>query len=61
MTVNTLLRTMEVTRNTSEDYIVNIFMHGYGKPMSARVDKIRVHKGAVFIVASGQHDNEEVN
>ena len=60
MTVNTLLKAMEVTRNTSKAYIVNIFMDGYGKPLNARVNKIRVHNGAVFIVADGQHDPHEI-
>lgn len=53
MTVNTLLKAMDVTRNTSPTYIVNIMMDGYGKPLNAKVERIRVHKGSVFIVANG--------
>lgn len=53
MTVNTLLKMLDVTRNTSENYIVNIMMDGYGKPLNAKVEDIRIHEGSVFIKATG--------
>lgn len=54
MTVNTLLQIMDVTRNaTKGKYIVNIMMDGYGNPLNAKVDKIRVQDGGVFITSKG--------
>ncbi len=61
MNVNTLLRTMDVTRNTSDTYIVNIVMDGYGKPLNAKVKQIRIHRGAIFINATGMDNSIPVS
>lgn len=54
MTVNTLLKTLDITRNAADDkYIVYIMMDGYGKPLNAKVEKIRVQEGSVFITSKG--------
>jgi len=56
MTVHTLLKAVEVTQEMVKDLAINIIVEGYGKPMNARVDKVRVHNGSLFILADGKHD-----
>ena len=57
MTVNTLLKMLDVTRNTADTYIVNIVMDGYGKPLNAKGATIRIHGGGMFITSVGT-DND---